>query len=646
MDARDHDDNARKELVNPTYTLGDQLFVDPHPLASPTRIDLDEPIQMTPQEIAVARSHVDVWQRIAHGPHTAALVLEDDVWFTPGFARTVEQAWSELFLSGNDAPAADMLYFSYREVRYGAEKVRVSPTLFVPFRGLWYLSGYVLARSGAERLIRSLPVRGPVDLWLNHQFSRLRVYATAKSVIEQRLDHASDNSYSVLPVLSRLGILNSETPGVFRGRPTLTPVFAFGDAGSGLSSLAMALSMLGYRCCSDVDRLPDREMQRLLQVASGRVFDAYVNVGALQHRVEQLRALYPGARFIRTTGQRDGDDNGAPFIVQLATAQSIPSEPWTLALPVGNPRIWKLLCEFLHCVPPPYPYPDRTDVGMRVLDNDRLSGSGDDLAPTRRLQCDDSPWVAPAAKGDSWRGVPSTLTAEAGAKHEGCAILDEFRGFDLSFWRLREDTFPANLALFSPNNFVPCGDGPAQLILRKEEMGVRSYIAAALSSVPRFLHGRFEAVLRPPGVPGVVTGVFLHRDSPRQEIDIEFVGKRLRHMLTNVYFNPGGDGARYDYGFRGTPILVDLGFDATEDFHSYAIEWSPAQLRWFVDGRLVHRRVDWDPTPIPHLPMQFHVNVWPCRSRKLAGSIRERRLPAVCRMRSVRIAPALTIKTG
>jgi len=53
------------------------------------------------------------------------------------------------------------------------------------------------------------------------------------------------------------------------------------------------------------------------------------------------------------------------------------------------------------------------------------------------------------------------------------------------------------------------------------------------------LYGRFEAVLRPSRVPGVVTGVFLHRDSPRQEIDIEFVGKHPRQMLTNVYYNPG-----------------------------------------------------------------------------------------------------------
>jgi GR25 family glycosyltransferase involved in LPS biosynthesis len=642
VDARE-EDNLRDGLVNPIYTLGDQLFVDPYPLASPDRLDLDEPIEMTPQEIAVACSHIDVWRRIARGPDTAALVLEDDIWFSPRFAHLVERAWSELFRFGSDAAAIDLLYVSYREVRHGAEKVRVSPSLFRPFRGLWNLSGYVLFRSGAEKLVRSLPVRGPVDLWLNHQFARLNVYAIAKSVISQRLDHVSDNSYSALPALARIGILNRETPGLFRGRPMLRPVFAFGVPGSGLSSLAMALSMLGYRCCSDIDRLPDGEMQRLLQRAPDRVFDAYVNVGSLEHRMDRLARLYPDARFIRTTATSDEDDD-RPMVSRPITPGKAPFQTRTLILPSGGPRMWKALCEFLRCVPPPYPYPKRADVGMQRLDDAGPSPPGGYLSHSRRLQFDDAPWVAPAADRD-WRGVPSTVTIECDTHHEYWAIVDAFRRLDLSLWKLREDTFPANLALFTSTNFVACGDGPAQLILRREDMGVRRYSAAALSSIPRFLHGRFEAGLRPPRVGGVVTGVFLHRDSPRQEIDIEFVGRHPRHMLTNVYYNPGGDGARYDYGFRGTPILVELGFDATADFHSYAIEWSPDQICWFVDGRLVHRRVNWDPTPIPHLPMQFHVNVWPCRSRELAGSIQVRRLPAVCRVRSVKIAPRMIIET-
>ena len=265
VDASEHHDHPREGLVEGTYTLGDQLFVDPHPLASPERLNLDERIDMSPQEVAIACSHINVWRRIAYGSHEYAMVLEDDVWIHPRFARVVDKAWSDLVAASNGSSLFDVLYVSYREVDHGAEKVSVSPSLFTPFRGLWYLSGYVLSRQGARKLLGSLPVRGPVDLWMNHQFGRLRVYMTTKEVIKQRPDEKSSNCYSVLPVLSRAGILNTERPGLFAARPGLGPVFAFGPGGSGLSSLAMALSMLGYRCCSDVDKLPIGEMQRLLR---------------------------------------------------------------------------------------------------------------------------------------------------------------------------------------------------------------------------------------------------------------------------------------------------------------------------------------------------------------------------------------------
>jgi len=194
------------------------------------------------------------------------------------------------------------------------------------------------------------------------------------------------------------------------------------------------------------------------------------------------------------------------------------------------------------------------------------------------------------------------------------------------------------MALFCPSNVAIGCAGPAEITLRSEDMGVRQYSSGALTTHARFLFGRFEAVLKPPRVAGLVTGVFLHRDSPRQEIDIEFLGKYPGKVLVNVYYNPGGDGARFDYGYRGTPALIDLWFDATEDFHTYTIEWGQAEISWFVDDRLIHRRVNWGPTPVPHLPMKFHVNLWASRSRELAGRLDRRSLPATARLQAVRMS--------
>jgi Glycosyl hydrolases family 16 len=79
---------------------------------------------------------------------------------------------------------------------------------------------------------------------------------------------------------------------------------------------------------------------------------------------------------------------------------------------------------------------------------------------------------------------------------------------------------------------------------------------------------------------GLITGMFLHRNSPRQEIDIEFIGKDTRKMLVNVFYNPGVEGSRMEYGYRDAPTLIDLGFDASEDFHEYEIEWREGSIRW------------------------------------------------------------------
>jgi beta-glucanase (GH16 family) len=138
-------------------------------------------------------------------------------------------------------------------------------------------------------------------------------------------------------------------------------------------------------------------------------------------------------------------------------------------------------------------------------------------------------------------------------------------------------------------------------------------------------------------VPGVVTGFFLHRNSPRQEIDIEIAGNRPDRLLVNVFYNPGGEGTQFDYGYRGAPSYIELGFDASKARHRFAIEWSACEIRWLVDDRLVHRRVMWDTTPIPHLPMALHVNIWPSRSTQLAGRINKRVLPAITMVRSIHL---------
>jgi len=387
----------------------------------------------------------------------------------------------------------------------------------------------------------------------------------------------------------------------------------------------MALSMLGYRCCSDITELPDCEYERLLSGATDRVFNAYVNIGSLAGKVPELRQLYPHAKFIATTGQSGTvDDISMNGIGKIANSDAI--------LRSDEANKWRILCEHLKCAPPVCSFPRIADLGQRRVN--RLSHDRRLVTAKKTPKRDRSPWVVESCR--MWEGIrtePASRPQQAIGTHVD--VKYSLCDLDARRWSLRDDTFPGNLALFRPSNVeLRTGIGAA-LTVRKESLGVRSYSAAAISSCSQYLFGRFEAVLQPTNVPGLVTGFFLHRDSPRQEIDIEIGGNRPDCLLANVFYNPGDEGARFDYGYRGAPSHIDLGFDASRTAHCFVIEWDPVEIRWLVDNQLVHRRFNWDPTPIPHLPMALHVNSWPSRSKELAGRLNDRLLPATSMVRSI-----------
>ncbi|GAG24356.1 unnamed protein product, partial [marine sediment metagenome] len=83
----------------------------------------------------------------------------------------------------------------------------------------------------------------------------------------------------------------------------------------------MALSMLGYRCCSDLQALPDPELEMLLAGRGDRVFEAYVNIRSLAGEAQALRERYPHAKFIITTGKTGiADDNDLNILDDLNDA--------------------------------------------------------------------------------------------------------------------------------------------------------------------------------------------------------------------------------------------------------------------------------------------------------------------------------------
>jgi GR25 family glycosyltransferase involved in LPS biosynthesis len=619
IDARDSRETAPTADVDPIYPMADHLFVQPDPRLEEC-FGADELIRMTRQEIAVARSHIEAWKHIANGPQRHVLVLEDDVYFVRGAASLIDRGWRAAGKGRNTPDRPQLLYLSYKDAGGTAQRADVSADLFRPVRGFWYLSGYVLSRSGAASLLRSMPVVGPVDLWMNRRFAELDVLALARPALLQRLDGGSDNAYSILPYLSRAGAVDAGPGPVLPTQRVGGLVFAWNTRGA-TDVMGMALSMLGHRvrsCRNDV------LASDLCAITDGDelLFDAYVDANLDQETVSAILEQRSDARFVVMTAELSG---GLAVAGGDSADRSLPPDRTLVLRSDGaGARRWEPLCGFLGLGIPDIAFPIGADhaVGLFRVDNLRKEDKNAEVA--RVPAQDESPWVL--SQSANWR--PRRVSAAMQARS---AMAETIIHADLSApcssFRTLTETFPGNLATFDPRGAEHGPDG-ITLVLSDCPGSVRQFRSGAFASVDCFTYGRFEAEIKAAHGPGLVTGFFLHRDSPRQEIDIELLGCDPHRMLVNVYFNPGDEGAALAYGYRGTPHLVDLGFDASLDFHAYAIEWMPACVRWLVDGCIVHERLRWDPTPIPHLPMRSHANLWAPRSIELAGPLREASLPA------------------
>ncbi|CAE6729779.1 hypothetical protein R75461_08407 [Paraburkholderia nemoris] len=620
VDARDGRAVAATADVDSTYRIGDHLYVQPD-----ARLEdcfaVDEPIKMTRQEIAVARSHVEVWKTIASGSDNHVLVLEDDVWFKWGAAAAISRGWRAALRRCCAEGGPRLLYLSYADAGGTAERVDLCDALFRPVRGLWFLSGYVLSREGAAALLRAMPVIGPVDLWINYRFSELGALALSSPAILQRQDSASDNAYSVLPYLTRAGIIDAGSGPMAPGRTGAGPVLAW-TAGGEHEGLAMALSMLGLRVRvfdGDEDGIRPQDLLNLFEVFDA-VVDAPLTPDALRAAIarKDVRFLLE----VNTVSRSEMEQECLPSSRTAFLSHDGPEN-----------RLWEPLCTLLGLAEPVQAFPIGTPRHLRVFRDDR-PGAMHRIAPSlpqKPCSLDDSPWVLPPQSGWQPRAPSGRPVLPAGER----LVFSEMTTAMSSFLGLVE-TFPGNLASFSQDSLLHDKDG-AHLIISKIATGSRLYRSGAFASARSFRYGRFEAEIKAACGSGLVTGFFLHRDAPRQEIDVELAGHDPRSMLINVYFNPGDDGATIGFGYRGSPCRINLGFDATLDFHLYAIDWRPGRITWSVDGRIVHERVGWDPTPVPHLPMRLHANLWAPRSEELAGRIDHDALPVKATFKNVSV---------
>ena len=126
----------------------------------------------------------------------------------------------------------------------------------------------------------------------------------------------------------------------------------------------------------------------------------------------------------------------------------------------------------------------------------------------------------------------------------------------------------------------------------------RSYTSARLNTSTKFeqAYGRFEARIKIPSGQGIWPAFWLLGDDVQQarwpncgEIDImENIG-REPSVVHGTIHGPGYSGAK---GI-GAPFTISSGRFA-DDYHVYAVEWEPNEIRFYVDGSLYETRTPAD----------------------------------------------------
>ncbi|MFL6672284.1 MAG: family 16 glycosylhydrolase [Massilia sp.] len=128
---------------------------------------------------------------------------------------------------------------------------------------------------------------------------------------------------------------------------------------------------------------------------------------------------------------------------------------------------------------------------------------------------------------------------------------------------------------------------------RKEHRENREYTSARIKTagLKERAYGRYEARIKIPRGQGIWPAFWLLGSDcgatgwPRcGEIDImENIGKEPG-LVHGTMHGPGYSGAD---GF-GAPSALDAGRSYADDFHVFAVEWEPGEVRWYRDGALYH----------------------------------------------------------
>lgn len=202
--------------------------------------------------------------------------------------------------------------------------------------------------------------------------------------------------------------------------------------------------------------------------------------------------------------------------------------------------------------------------------------------------------------------IKSPSVANAAERPIGPSFNENFNTFNSERWS--KSGIYSNGSMFNATWYpeqVSFLNGKMMLKIDKEDKETASppYKAGELRTNKFYHYGLYEVSMKPAKSIGTVSSFFTYtgpwdwENDPWDEIDIEFLGKDTTKIQFNYFTN----------GVGGNEYYHELGFDATKGFNTYAFEWRPDSIRWFVNGKLVHTATE----NIPQTPQKIMMNLWP-----------------------------------
>jgi endo-1,3-1,4-beta-glycanase ExoK len=217
-------------------------------------------------------------------------------------------------------------------------------------------------------------------------------------------------------------------------------------------------------------------------------------------------------------------------------------------------------------------------------------------------------WIFVAALLVGLSATPALVSPAQAAI--GGSFVDNFDSFDTARWSKADGW--TNGSMFNAGwraDHIWHGGGIMGLNLDNagcpSGCSGRPYASGEFRTTNQYSYGRYEVRMKAAsGGSGTVSSFFTYtgpsEGQPWDEIDIEILGKNTWQMQTNYFTN----------GVGGHETLINLGFDSAAGYHDYAIEWRNGNIKWFVDGALVHQE-NGSRGPLPTHPQRIMMNLWP-----------------------------------